>query len=130
MIADYEDLQETEVSEIDVKRFENQEAFVKGDYEFPCANGTLRLPRRPRPSSTAEGNMEQEEDVESDEENDSMIHDWRIYLSTSSRISFEGSLKLYVSDYEPLLIRLKYVDVMRQTQTCVNNVSENIIDDI
>ena len=33
-------------------------------YEFPCANGTLRLPGRPRPSSTAERNLEREDDVE------------------------------------------------------------------
>ena len=41
MIADYEDLQESEGSEIYVKRFRSQEVFVKGDHEFPCANETL-----------------------------------------------------------------------------------------
>ena len=56
MMADYEDLRETEVSEICVQRFKNQEVFVKEDYGFPCG--------RPRPSSTAEGNLVQEEDVE------------------------------------------------------------------
>ena len=54
MIADYEDLQESEASEIYVKGFQNQEVFVKEDYEYQCANGTLKLPGRPRPSSTAE----------------------------------------------------------------------------
>ena len=47
MIADYEDLQESEAADIYVKRFKKQEVFVKDDYEFPC------LPR-PRPSSTEE----------------------------------------------------------------------------
>ena len=41
MMADYEDLQESQVSEIRIKTFKSQEAFVKGEYEFPCANGTL-----------------------------------------------------------------------------------------
>ena len=34
---------------------------------FPCADGPRRLPNRPRPSSTAEGNLEQEDDVEIEE---------------------------------------------------------------
>ena len=54
MIADYEDLQKSEASEMNVKDFKNQEVFVKEDYEFQCAKGTLKLPDRPRPSSTAE----------------------------------------------------------------------------
>ena len=44
-----------------------QEVFVKGEYEFPCANGTPRLPYPPRPSSTAEGNLEPEDDAEIEE---------------------------------------------------------------
>ena len=53
LIEDYEDLQESEASEIDVKRSNNQEIFVKKrDYESPCANRTLRLLSRPRPSWT------------------------------------------------------------------------------
>ena len=34
MIADYEGLQESEVSEIHIKRFRS-EVFVKGEYEHP-----------------------------------------------------------------------------------------------
>ena len=41
MIADYEGLQELDVSEIHIKRFRSQEVFVKGECEFPSANGTL-----------------------------------------------------------------------------------------
>ena len=55
MIADHEDVQESEASEVYVKRFTSRDVFVKGEYEFPCATGTLRLSSRPRPSSTAEG---------------------------------------------------------------------------
>ena len=55
MIADYEDLQESEASGIHVKEYKRQEVFVKGEYEFPWGNGTLRLRKRPRLSSIAEG---------------------------------------------------------------------------
>ena len=41
--------------------------FVQEDHEFPCANGTLRLLGRPRPSSTAEVNVEREDDDETEE---------------------------------------------------------------
>ena len=63
-MADYEDVQESEASDIHVKSFKNQETFVKEDYEFPCAHGSLRLPRPSRLSSTAEGNLEPEDVVE------------------------------------------------------------------
>ena len=39
----------------------------KGEHEFPCANGTLRRPDRPRLSLTAWGNLELEDDVEIEE---------------------------------------------------------------
>ena len=42
MTANCEDLQESEAAEIYVKRFKNQEVFVRRAYEFPpCANGTV-----------------------------------------------------------------------------------------
>ena len=64
MIADDGDLQESEAAEIYVTSFKNEEVFVKENCEFLCASATLRLPSRPRPSSTAEGNLEREDDVE------------------------------------------------------------------
>ena len=69
MIADYVKIckSQKEASGIYVKRFKNQDIFVKEDYEFPCANGTLRVPSRPRPSSTVEGNFDEENDVEIEE---------------------------------------------------------------
>ena len=39
MTAEYEDLQESEASEIHVR---SQEVFVKAEYEFPCANGASK----------------------------------------------------------------------------------------
>ena len=46
-------------------RFKKQDIFKKKkNYEYPYANGTLKLLCRPRPPSTAEGNLEQEDDVE------------------------------------------------------------------
>ena len=40
------------------------------------------------------------------------------------------SVEAYDPDHKIFPIPLKYVDVMRQTQTSVNNVSENIINDL
>ena len=67
MIADYENVQESQASEIYVKRFKSPKTIVNGEIEFLYANGTLRLPGRPRPTSIAEGNLEQEDDVEIEE---------------------------------------------------------------
>ena len=49
------------------KDSKNQEVFVTKGYEFTCANGTLRLLNRPRPSSTVEENLLQEDHVEIEE---------------------------------------------------------------
>ena len=48
----------------------------------------------------------------------------------TDRYHEEPRLKFYDSDDETFPIPLKYVDVMRQTQLCLNNVSENIINDL
>ena len=61
-MTEYEDLQETQAVEIYVKRILDQEIFVKGLFEFSCANGTLKRPDRPRLSSVVEGNLRQEDD--------------------------------------------------------------------
>ena len=71
MIADYEDLSQSEASEICIKRFKSQEVLVKEHQEFLCANETLGLLNRPRPSLLAvlaEGNLEPERDVEIEED--------------------------------------------------------------
>ena len=90
MLEDYEDLQESEATEIYVKRFKNQEVFVKEHFEFPCANGILKHLGRPGSSSTAEGNFEREDGVEIEEGDrkgspteDSCSMFWRFYQSTS-----------------------------------------------
>ena len=67
MAADHEDLQGSEASDIQAKRFKSQGVFVQTDYGFLCENGTLTLTSRPRPSSTAEGHFVQEDDVEIEE---------------------------------------------------------------
>ena len=41
MIADYEHLQESEVSAIHVKRFKSEVLVKKENTKIPCANGTL-----------------------------------------------------------------------------------------
>ena len=84
MVADHEDVQETEASDINVNRFKSQEVLVEEHYAFPCAYGTLRRP------SKAQGKLDREDDVEI-EENDKkkkhnrgcVVHVWIIQLSTS-----------------------------------------------
>ena len=44
VVADCEDVQETESSDIYVNRFKSQEVPVEEHYAVPCANGTLRRP--------------------------------------------------------------------------------------
>ena len=64
MITDYEDLQQSDPQKFTSKRFRSQEAFVKGEHEFPCTNGPQRLPNRPKPTLLAEENFELEDDDE------------------------------------------------------------------
>ena len=54
MAADHEDLQGSETSDIQAKRFKSQGVFVQADYGFLCANGTLT---RPRPSFNSRGTL-------------------------------------------------------------------------
>ena len=74
-----------------------------------------------------ERNLEREDDVEVDKGDKRgmhnrilVFHEWRIY----------PYLKLYDPDNETFPIPVKYVDLMRQTQTSTNSVSEPIINDI
>ena len=54
IITDDEDLQESETSHINVKRFQDREGFAEGEHEFLRATGNFETFNRPRPSSTAE----------------------------------------------------------------------------
>ena len=67
LVAGYEYLQRSEPSEIYVKKFKRQQVFVKSESEFPCANGTLVLPQRPRPALEAEGDFSREDDADLEE---------------------------------------------------------------
>ena len=88
-IAEYEDCKNQKPQK-STSYFSQKKIFVKEDYEFPCANGILRLPSRPRQSSTAEGNLEREDDVEFEDGDKKgkqnrifVVQEWRISLSTS-----------------------------------------------
>ena len=76
------------------QKIQNPEVSVNSDYEFPRANGTLRLLGLPRPSSTAEDHIERADDVEIEEgeRKGSRTEDswsrWREFLSTSWRTTF------------------------------------------
>ena len=75
-----------------------------------------KLLGRPRPSLTAEGNLD-DEFGEGDKTGSSTKGSWSM--------SGEFRLKLYHPDNETLTIPLKYVDLMSQTQTSINNVFDN-----
>ena len=42
--------------------------FLKGEFEFPCAEENQRIPPRRRPPLIAHGNLEREDDVEIEED--------------------------------------------------------------
>ena len=123
MRADCEDLQESEASEIYVKRSKSQEVFVKVDYEFQRANGTLRIANRPRRETSSK---KEEGDKKGRKKEDS----WSMSGEFNYRHHEEPRLKLYDRDNETFPTPSKYVDVMRQTQTRINNVYEKIINDV
>ena len=59
--ADHEDLHESEGAETYVTIFKSHEVFVTDNYEFFCADGTLKIPGRLGPSLPPESNLEREE---------------------------------------------------------------------
>ena len=67
MIADYEIVKESQTSEIYVKRFKSQEVFVERRVRISVCKRNSETSHRPRPSLTAEGNLEPEDDVEIEE---------------------------------------------------------------
>ena len=117
-------LQGSDASEIYVKKFICQEAFLKGEYQLPCADGTPRLLSRSRPSSTVDGNLEREDDCEiedGDIKESKSEESWSMSGEFIYRHHEELRLKRYDSDIQTFLIPLKYVDVMRQTQTNIKS---------
>ena len=99
--------------------------------ELTCGNGTLSFPNRPRPSLPAEGNLEPEDvEIEEGDNKGSTTEDsWSMSGEFIRRHHEELRLKFYDPDNETFPIPLEYVDVMRQTQTNINHVSEHTIND-
>ena len=77
MVADHEDVQETEASDIHVNRFKSQEVLAKEHYAVPCANGTSRRP------SIAESKLDREDDKKKKHNRRFVVYVWIIQLSTS-----------------------------------------------
>ena len=118
-MTEYEDSHETQVAEICVKRILGEEIFVKGLFEFPCANGTLKRPGRPRLSLFVEGKLRQEGDdgIEVSDKKESDIKDsWSMSGDFIYRHHEEPLSNLCEPDDETFTITLKNVDVMRQTK--------------
>ena len=105
--------------------------FGREEYGFPCSNGISRLPDRARPSSTAEGRIEQQHDVEIEEGDKreairKIRGPWVEIFSDNEELRS----KLYDPDNETFLISLTYVNVMRQILASINKLSETIINDV
>ena len=126
MIADYEDVQESEASGIYVKRFENQEVFVKEDFEHHCAYGTQKISWSSKKIINSGENLEREDDVEIEEGDRKGINtedSWSMSGEFIYRRHENHRLKLYDPGNETFPIPLKYVDAMRQTQTSIQRCS-------
>ena len=95
-----------------------------------CKRNSLRLLGRPGPSSTAEGYLEREDNVEIEEgdRTGSTTEDsWSMCGDSIYRHHNELLLQFYDQNNETFPIPLKDVDVVRQTHTSISKVSEYMI---
>ena len=150
LIADLEELETMDASEIYSKRLTAKEVFSqrKGEFIFPIADGRIKLPRgdqelrtstliRPRPNrgeghvdflGESEGSLPPPEDSLRDA--GEAINDfWSMSGSFIYRHHVEPRVKLYSSREESFPIPLKYIDVTRTTHTNLDVKQERRIDD-
>ena len=97
MIADYENLQDTNASEIYVKSLKHKEVFVEDPCVFPCSRGMLKLPGQPEPLVPAMSNQRKVQSTGG---------------GVIDRHHEEPRLKQHTPDDEILRFSLKYVDAM------------------
>ena len=129
MIAVFEDLQESEVSDIYVKKIQkprsNRNVRTRISVWKP-----VKLPNRPRPSLIAEENIDLEDDIEIEEDKKGRTTEDSSSMSGEciDRHHEEHHLKVYDPDNETFPIALKYMDVMRQNQISINSIFGKIND--
>ena len=129
MIAGYEDLQESEASEIYVKGFKNQEVIRKRRLRISVRKRNSKTSWSSKTIMNSGENLEREHDVEieeGDRKGSNTEDSWSMSGEFIYRHHEEHRLKLYDPDNETFPIPLKYVDVMRQTQTSIKRCSLNL----
>ena len=150
LIADLEELETMDASEIYSKRLSaKEEIFPKqGEFIFPIADGRIKTPGedqalrtstliRPRPSrgeghidflGKSEGSLPQPHDTFPDASE--AINDfWSMSRNFTFRHHVEPRVKLYLPRKESSPIPLKYIDVSRTTHTNWDVKQEKRIDD-
>ena len=150
LIADLEELETMDASEIYSKRLNAKEVVFpkQGEFIFPIADGRIKTPGgdqelrtstlvRPRPIQ-GEGHMDflGESEGSLPQPHDSLpdageaIHDfWSMSGSFIFRHHVEPRVKLYSPREESFPISLKYIDVTRTTHTNLDVKQEKRIDD-
>ena len=150
LVADLEELETMDASEIYSKRLNAKEVIFpkEGEFTFPIADGRIKTPRedqelrtstliRPRPSR-GEGHIDflGESEGSFPQPHDSLpvageaINDfWSMSGSFIYRHHVEPRVKLYSPREESFPIPLKYIDVSRTTHTNLDVKQEKRIDD-
>ena len=151
MVADIEELEKMDASEIYAKRLNAQEVTLSkedGNFIFPIADGRIRTLGgdqelktstliRPRPIQgdghvdflgESEGSLPQPQDSLPDA-SEAMNDFWSMSGSFIYRHHVEPRVKLYSPREESFPIPLKYIDVTRTTHTNLDVKQEKCIDD-
>ena len=154
MIADIEESEEMDTSELHARRLNAKEVLtpMKGDnFIFPVADGTVKTPggdRRLKPSTLIRDRPERGEEQEvfrgesdglsspnplqDDSTRDDLEakHDfWSITGDFICRHHVEPRVKLYMPNEESFPIPLKYIDVARTARTTLDILLEKHFDD-
>ena len=154
MIADIEELEQMDASELHARRLNATEVLtpMRGDNSiFPVTDGTVNLPggdRRLKPSTSIRDHPERGEEQEvfrgetdglsspTPHQDDSTRDDagakydfWSITEDFIYRHHVEPRVKLHMPKEEAFPFPLKYIDVTRNTHTLLDVLLEKIIDD-
>ena len=152
MVADIEELEEMDTSELHARRLNAMEVLTpqrkSGNFIFPVADGTVKIFRREQRLRTStltrdrpERGEEQEIQGKSDElhfptpiQEDSTRDDeeaksdfWTITGGFIYRHHVVPRVKLYVPKEESFPVPLKYIDVTRTTYTSLDVLLEKIL---
>ena len=152
MVADIEEFEEMDASELHARRLNAKEVSTpqrSGNFIFPVADGTVKVPggdRRLKTSTLIRDRPERGEEQkvlrgESDGlssptplQDDSTLDDaedkrdfWSITGDFIYRHHVEPRVKLYMPRQESFLIPLKYIDVTRNTHTSLDVLLEKIL---